>query len=160
MKYVPDPVLDSVLRGNTAVLRELLAAGAPTERRDKAGRTPLSNAVISENPEITEVLLAAGAEVDATDNDGFTPLHHATRHHSAALALLLLRAGARVDAGDKFGNTPLSNAVFESRGRGEVIRTLLEAGANQHATNRHGVSPRSLAASIANYDILRHLPPG
>jgi len=70
----------------------------------------------------------------------------------------LLEAGAEVDAKDSFGNTALHRAVFESEGRGEVIKALLDAGADQYVKNNYGVSPRSLAETIANYDVLPFLP--
>jgi ankyrin repeat protein len=48
---------------------------------------------------------------------------------------------------------PLSHAVFESRGRGEMIRLLLSFGADKALKNKHGVSPENLARTIANYDV-------
>lgn len=65
----------------------------------------------------------------------------------------LLDAGANIEAEDAWGNTPLGRAVFESKGRGEVITFLLSRGADRLHANKHGVSPLSLAQSIANYDV-------
>jgi hypothetical protein len=36
-----------------------------------------------------------------------------------------------------------------------VIRALLEAGANPDYVNKHGSSPKKLAALIANYDVAK-----
>jgi ankyrin repeat protein len=69
------------------------------------------------------------------------------------MAKLLLDHGAAADAQDAHGNTPLSHAVFESRGRGEMIRLLLSFGADKALKNKHGVSPENLARTIANYDV-------
>jgi ankyrin repeat protein len=44
-------------------------------------------------------------------------------------AALLLKSGAKVDPKDVNGNTPLSTAVFESQGRGEVIKMFALATA-------------------------------
>jgi len=68
---------------------------------------------------------------------------------------LLIDAGAAIDPVDDHGNTPLSNAVFESRGDGQVIQMLLAAGADPHRKNSHGVSPASLAHTISNYDVAK-----
>lgn len=51
-----------------------------------------------------------------------------------------------------YGNTPLWVAVMNSRGRGEVIRLLLEAEAVADIPNKSGISTRSLAETISNYD--------
>jgi uncharacterized protein len=46
--------------------------------------------------------------------------------------------------------------MFNSRGRGDTISALLAKGADPDAVNVSGTSPRSLAASIANYDLSRY----
>ena len=48
--------------------------------------------------------------------------------------------------------------MFTSRGEGAAIRALLNAGADPDRVNGHGVSPRMLAARIANYDVAAFLP--
>lgn len=79
-----------------------------------------------------------------------------SRHAKTAQALLL--AGAQVDARDRFGKTPLSVALFNVRNRdGEVIRVLLASGADPDLENNHGISPRRLAETVANYDLKRFL---
>jgi hypothetical protein len=45
--------------------------------------------------------------------------------------------------------------VFNSRGRGELIALLRQRGADASSTNKFGVSPVSLARTIANYDVAR-----
>ncbi|MDH5740819.1 MAG: ankyrin repeat domain-containing protein [Nitrospira sp.] len=90
---------------------------------------------------------------DAPDDNGWTPLHFAAQSNAADTTELLLNAGASVDARDAHGNTPLSTAVFNSRSYGEVIKFLRTHGADPHAKNNHGVSPLSLARTIANFDV-------
>ena len=58
-----------------------------------------------------------------------------------------------MDTQDVHGNSPLWRAVFDSKGRDGVIKLLLSAGASKSLRNKHGVSPESLAKSIANYDV-------
>jgi hypothetical protein len=43
--------------------------------------------------------------------------------------------------------------VYCSQGEGAVIVRLLQAGADPHASNHHGVSAVQLARSIANYNV-------
>ena len=91
--------------------------------------------------------------MNATDNNLETSLHVAAREYRMGVAKLLLEHGARVDSQDSHGNTPLSTAVFDSRGRGEMIQLLLAHSANKHLKNNHGISPFDLARSIANYRV-------
>jgi ankyrin repeat protein len=157
MRKKIDPILESIYQKDLAALVKAIEQGVGLEQPDQGGRTPLSNAVIGGQSEVVKMLLRAGASFATSDKQGYTPLHHAAQRHSVDLAHLLLDAGADVDAKDIFGNTPLFRAVFECRGRGEVIELLLNAGANQNSENNSGVSPRKLASSIANFNVLPYL---
>jgi ankyrin repeat protein len=158
MSRKTDPVLAAVLRADLVALQNALDEGCDPNLPDRAGRTPLANAVIGGESSIVDLLLRFKVNVNAPDTHGYTPLHHAAQRHLVAIVGALIAAGAEIDAKDSFGNTPLFRAVFESRGRGEVLDALMRAGADQHAKNNSGVSPRELAASIANFDVSSLLP--
>ncbi len=66
---------------------------------------------------------------------------------------MLLDCGAQVDAVNVFGNTPLFVAVFNSKGRGQLITLLREKGADPYKANRARQTPIGLARLIANYDV-------
>ncbi|MBT2502387.1 ankyrin repeat domain-containing protein [Curtobacterium sp. ISL-83] len=100
-------------------------------------------------------LIAAGAVVDAPDYLQFTPLHFAAQEFSVEVATILLDAGAQVNARNVYGNNPLFTAVFNSRGRGELVQLLLSRGADAAAVNNAGQSPIGLARLIGNYDVLQ-----
>lgn len=100
-----------------------------------------------------EALLEGGESPDVQDRQGFTPLHLAAQEYSLAAAAALLRAGASVDLEDSFGNTPLFVGVFNSNGRGELIRLLRSYGADPLHTNTSGQTPVGLARLIANFDV-------
>lgn len=122
----------------------------------RSGRTELHYAASENDLTKMQSLLASGAEVDLPDDDGWTPLHFASQAYSVVAAEMLLVAGATVDAKDSYGNTPLSKAVFNSRGRGELITLLRRHGADPNMQNVHGISPFALAKSISNFDVKRH----
>jgi hypothetical protein len=125
------------------------------EITDEMGRTPLMEAIIVNHTEITKLIIANGADVNKKDNKGWTALHFAAQLYSYDLTKLLLENGADVDSQDNYGNSPLSTAVFNSRGRGEVILLLIKFGADKNLKNKNDVSPYELAKKIANYNIFK-----
>ncbi|MDC9824318.1 ankyrin repeat domain-containing protein [Devosia sp. ZB163] len=139
-------------------LEDLLAAidrGEPVDAEDRQGRTALFYSVQRGNVLVVSALIAAGVQVNVKDRNGETPLHFAAREQHPEIVDLLLVAGAEIDPVDRHGNTPLFRAVFDSRGRGAVIKQLLDAGADWSLSNLHGVSPLELAKSIANHDVVQ-----
>jgi uncharacterized protein len=120
---------------------------------DAYGRSPLHYAAAEGNSLTLERLLGEGADPNSQDDDGWTPAHFAAQSNSAACLELLLRAGANLALTDTHGNTVLFRAVFASRGSGEIIRMLRAAGADAYAQNSSGISPLSLARTIANYNV-------
>lgn len=147
----------AVLTKNIDLLSRMLSSGWDVNIQDEDGRTALMEAVIENRAEIVRLLIQHGAEVNIRDYLGETSaLHFAAQNNSAELVEILLENQAEVDAEDVNGNTPLSDAVFNSRGEGNVIQLLLLHGSDQHKKNNHGVSPLTLAESIANYNIIKY----
>jgi uncharacterized protein len=120
---------------------------------DRAGRTPLHYAALANDADAVSALLTQGANPNAPDRQGFTALHFAAQEGALAAAEILLAAGAQVDAANSYGNTPLWTAVFNSRGRGELIQLLRRHGADPWHLNNTGHTPVSAARMIANYDV-------
>lgn len=100
-----------------------------------------------------EVLLESGVDPNAGDANGFAALHFAAQEYQVNAARALLDGGALVDQKNRFGNTPLFVAVFNSRGRGELIELLRSRGADPRAENGSGQTPLGLAQLIANYNV-------
>jgi ankyrin repeat protein len=103
-----------------------------------------------------EELVASGADPCVADSKGFTPLHLAAREWNLDAARKLLELGAGVDQRNQFGNTALFVAVFNSRGRGELISLLRQHGADPRAQNVSGQTPLGLARLIANFDVAQY----
>jgi ankyrin repeat protein len=123
---------------------------------DEFGRTQLHYAALSDDVPGVLAALAAGADPDARDSQGWTPLHFAAQEGALTAARALLDHGAAVDAGNVHGNTPLHEAVFNSRGRGDVIELLRERGADPWHANESGQTPVGLARLIGNFDVARY----
>jgi ankyrin repeat protein len=123
---------------------------------DRGGRSALHYAALAGDASEVVRLLADGLDANLGDKDGFTPLHFAAQGWHLEVARALLDGGAEVDAQNRHGNTPLGVAVFNSKGRGELIVLLRERGADAEAVNRYGQSPLGLARLIANYDVRQY----
>lgn len=121
----------------------------------RAKRSSLHLAAMEDDVPTIEALLSSGESPDVQDEQGFTPLHFAAQQCSLSAADALLNAGATVDAQNAFGNTALFVAVFNSNGRGDLIRLLRSHGANPLQGNAHGQTPVGLARLIANFDVAR-----
>jgi ankyrin repeat protein len=155
--HVSGPVHVAVMRGSLPELIAAVESGHPVDEKDREGRTPLFYAVMAGELGIASELIRRGANPSAQDRHRETPLHFAAREYRIEGAELLLRTGAPVDARDVDGNTPLWRSVFDSRGRGRMIRLLLSHGADRSLKNEHGISPEDLAKTIANYDVRQFL---
>ncbi len=152
-----DPLNSAVLAHDLKSIKSILKKSKDIEIKDRAGRTPFLNAVIEDSIAIVQILLDHGANIHIQDKEGWSALHFASQNQSVEMTKLLLEKGSLVDSMDAYGNTPLWRAVFNSRGRGEVIRLLLKAGADKERKNNQGVSPLDLANTIANYDVKQFL---
>ncbi|HUG72241.1 MAG TPA: ankyrin repeat domain-containing protein, partial [Steroidobacteraceae bacterium] len=161
----------ALVNGHTAVARALVEAGAnlrvareygsPALVYAAAGNDPDSLAIVqgmiaagldlqpgllaavhSGSVEIVKVLLAAGARADFRLAKGFTPL-------PAPRLLRLLRDGVPLPRGESIppgGDTLLMLAA--ARGRADVMRALLAAGADANAKRNDGGT--ALMAAVAN----------
>ena len=117
-------------------------------------RLPIHDAAIDGEISALQARLTEGEDPNARDAAGWTPLHFAAQRGSGAHVRALLDAGANPNLQDTHGNTPLFRAVFAYSGACDIVRLLLERGADAELCNAHGVSALGLAKTIANFDVL------
>jgi cytohesin len=116
--------------GNIPLVRVLLDAKAQVSLKDTVGRTALHVAARGGKVEIMELLLAAGANPLADSHFLGTPLHHAAICGQPEAVRCLLKHGCPVGLRDEDGSTPLQFATIAHSNEVDVIKALLEAGAD------------------------------
>jgi ankyrin repeat protein len=144
------------------LLELLLAKGADVNARNEAGQTPLHRVSMIRRQgtriEIpAEVLLAHGAEVDAKDKSGNTPIHFAIKNGHGKLIDLLLSKGAIISKDDNllpYEEASL-NAVWSNHA--DVLKVLLDHGADVNAADRWGWSLLHYATWEGNADMTKML---
>lgn len=126
---------------NVAMTKLLLEAGANPNDNES-----LYHSVESPDPTCTHLLIAAKARVTGTNAIG-----RVLDYDKLALLRLLLEHG-----GDARERPWIHSAI--SRGRSiEHVRTLMDAGADLRATDKHGVSVYALAQTLGRTDVLELL---
>lgn len=90
--------------------------------------------------------------------DGKSPLHLLARVPSIETVKFVL-TGLKVDANvrDKMGNTPLHDALLTKNPNLDVIKLLIEKGADPRIENQEGVTPIQLAKQTGDIDIINCL---
>jgi ankyrin repeat protein len=116
-----------------AVVQLLLESGASVDPGNREGVTPLHGAATCNDVGIASLLIAKGANVNNRSNQ-YSVLDQAIAW-GPDVAKLLIESGVEVNTVVPYsGETPLINAV--KKGRIELTRMLLEAGADPNALHR------------------------
>ena len=154
------------------LVRALAAHGADLDARQtqeprdgnrnllkRIGSTPLLQAAKVADADMMRLLVELGADPSLTTDEGVTPLMAAagvgiwkigenpgTNEEALAAVELAWEQGNDVNAADTSGDTALHGAVH--RGAGNIVRFLVDKGANIDAVNGKGWSPLSVAQGV------------
>jgi len=146
--------------GPLELIRLLLAHGAdPNASCGKSDYFALKRAVSSNRLDLVRLLLENGADIDGADDDAETSLIYACRLLRLEIVRLLLQKGANVASQTRAKLTALHRVVVSlsdidpdsddaeasvSSGM-QIVRALVENGANLDAISKYRDTPRSLA---------------
>jgi len=140
------------------IFHDLMDAGADVTFTTESGWTVLHDAALGRLPlEVLEELVARGVDAAAVDDSGITPLHCALQGGRAELepiVAFLIARGTPVNQAKTHGMTALHQAAERSA---EVVRMLLEAGADPHAADTDGWSALHHAARYGSAESVRLL---
>lgn len=142
-------------RSNAPVrmMRLLLQAGANVNATNRHGTTALMVAAhYSRDSRYLQYLLSAGANCDKADNDGYTALMFAVEEMVSDNIDAILEADPKIDAKNRQGETALLLAYPL-----EIVRTLLDKGANPNVSSNTRTTPIMRAVMRGNIETLREL---
>jgi ankyrin repeat protein len=118
---------------------ELLITSAKVnpDSKDKNGRTPLSYAAERGHIPAAKLLVSSDkVDLNSKDNKGRTPLSHACDYFTE---FFLGFDGVEIESKDNGGGTALSHAAGD--GEKDVVRVLLEHGADRDSKDDRGQTP-------------------
>lgn len=127
-----------------ASARRLIEAGADVNAKDSIHDTPYLYAGAEGHLEILRLCLAAGADLKDTNRYGGTALIPACHHGHPETVRELLKTEIAVDHINNLGWTALLETIILSDGgpvHQDILKQLLDAGANPHIADRDGVTP-------------------
>lgn len=152
---VKESLFQAIQRADTAAVERLLSRGLSPNVKDEEGTPALMAATLFAGADCLELLLKHGADPNQTDAAGATPLIWAVPDFQKVQ--LLIEYGANVNAKSAtMGRTPLVIAASHP-GSVNVLKLLVDEGADIHAKDRTGLDAFALATRSADVEVVRFL---
>ncbi len=127
-----------------AVAKILIDAGANVQSSNF-----MMTAVKNKQVEMVNMLYDSKCDYNYVDGGGNTFLHIVSDDDGlVALASAFIRFGVNLDAANNNGNTALHMAAESGRDNLDVVKVLVEAGADVNAVNKKGETPRKAAKGL------------
>jgi ankyrin repeat protein len=124
--------------------RLLIAKGADVNARDNIEDSPYLYAAAEGRLEILRMTLKAGADLKSVNRYGGVGLIPAAHHGHPDIVRELLKTDINIDHVNRLGWTALLEAIILSDGgptHQEILKLLIDAGANVNLADRDGVTP-------------------
>jgi len=177
-----DTVLHIAARSNASAIQiaGLVERGLDVNAPGLAGTVPLMSAILANRPDAAQGLMRMGADPDREDQTGNSPLSYvhflknrtlyrsicdagwdgAALHCSARIgdvpgALRQVEKGVNIDTHNPAGETTLFVAISERQN--DMVRSLLEAGADPNAPTAYKWTPLYLASWLGDSEMVARL---
>ncbi|MFC1665651.1 ankyrin repeat domain-containing protein [Pseudomonadota bacterium] len=144
------PLMEAAKGGHLPAVKQLLSLGANINHRAVNDESALLAAASKGHIEVVRVLIAEGAEISTYGDSGQLLLVVAIM--SGKIPLIRFIIETEVDINGVLGNVPISKfqhvtplMVAAEKGDVEIVRILLDAGADIDATNLNGETALDLA---------------
>jgi ankyrin repeat protein len=148
---VTSPELDRQLiaaayANDVAEAERLIEAGANVNAKDETVQSAylIATSEVGDDPRLLELTLANGADVRSLDSYDGTGLIRAADRGYTTIVARLLETNVDVDHVNRLGWTALLEAIILGDGDAahvEVVRQLVEAGADVNLADGQGVTP-------------------
>lgn len=145
-------LIQGAFDGDLSMVQGLVKKGASIDATGPKKRTAMIWAAANGHTPVVKFLHGAGADINAKDSNGQTPLMFAVKGSHVEAVEYLLENGADINARSiKQGFTALITAA--AVGNANVVRLLLEHGADKDIAERDGNTALDRAGQYGHPDI-------
>jgi len=151
------PLIAAAYGNHLEVARVLIEAGADVNRQDLTQQNAYLITTSEGYLELLELTLEAGTDVHSLDSYNGTGLIRAADRGHVEIIAALLKTDINIDHVNRLGWTALLEAIILGDGgprHTEVVRLLVDAGADIHLADGHGVTPLEHAQRRGYEDII------
>ena len=182
VKFTPDDFVQSAEKGDLKAIQLFLSAGIDCNTQSAQGSTALMAAAKNGRIDVVNKLLDQKANIDAQGKQGVTALMLAAENNQVEIVKLLLKKNADPNLEDQTGWSALMKAVYQGNtgcvealaprsrqevnrgllvaaltGHQEIVKILLDNGAEVDSRAEDGRTPLMLAAGKGDNDLVAFL---
>ncbi len=141
------------------VVQALIEGGADPNAKGEDGETVIMYAAKwNPDPDVLSILIKVGADPTAIDNFGSNLLMLAAQHNTgAAVIQTLLETGFDANMPNESGTTALMTAALSYNSRPNIVKALVEGGANVNTQDGFGRTALIYATSRNDISVVKVL---
>lgn len=149
-------------KSSQEIIDEIEKNGTDINCKDSFGYSIVMLALLEKKIDLVHYLLDRNVDLSTIVDQSNIAHYHCQwnwgESWDAELMSELMKKGVDIHLSDKWGNQPLWHAAFNNKGFGrtlDMVEVLLMAGADMHHKNNVGKSPKMLAVSMDDLELLK-----